>query len=825
MNQALLDRQAALELDMRSIGTARFEKMIADARAGKRESETPYGSVLLDEAVLPMSVLVRKWLKDHEKPMGSSTHTSIPYLVVINNPELAAFQTCKAVLDCLSMMKEPLALALKIGGSLEDEVRMREFENKNKAYYRTLKRSLDKRSDHSGYRRKVLVFSMNKAGIHWSGWPKEDKVHLGMKLIELFIEATGFISLDHTEKKKRSNPLVILPSPAVLNWVKKKNASGSVMQPELLPMLVPPRDWTTPWDGGYLTKAVPQMSMVKVRSRMYLEDLAALEIPKVYKAINGLQRTAWQVNAEVLMVFRELWNSGVAVGDTPPKSMVEEPPKPHDIDTNPEAKRVWKWALTKAKTENIRRTSKILQTAKILSIADKFQDEAAIYFPHQMDFRGRMYAVPMFLNPQGPDHAKALLRFAEGKPLGDQVAVDWLAVHGANCFGVDKVSYEDRITWVVENEDQIIQSAENPLDHLWWTKADAPWQFLAFCFEWYGFSQCGFDWVSKIPVALDGSCNGLQHFSAMLRDEVGGASVNLIPSDKPSDIYQTVADHVIERLALDMSSQAMFWKQTGVNRKLTKRCVMTRPYGATAYGYKMFIYDHLANLRGDSAMAYGVSEGDLYYIRNQKNHAPIPLKKEVSNVTFMATEIHGAIGRTVVKAEEAMKWLQDISRIASDGGLPMQWTTPSGFPVVQGYQKYKSKQIEISLSGKRYGLRMQSEIPKIDRKRQSQGISPNFVHSLDASALMETLGDSLDQGITSFAMIHDSYGTHAADTAALADSLRTSFVGLYATRNVLEDFRLSVAEHNGIPLSKIPLTPSFGKLEIQGVLRSKYFFA
>jgi len=74
-------------------------------------------------------------------------------------------------------------------------------------------------------------------------------------------------------------------------------------------------------------------------------------------------------------------------------------------------------------------------------------------------------------------------------------------------------------------------------------------------------------------------------------------------------------------------------------------------------------------------------------------------------------------------------------------------------------------------------------------------------------------------------MIHDSYGTHAADTAALADCLRASFVGLYATRNVLEEFRLSVSEHNDIPLSKLPLSPSFGKLEIQGVLRSKYFFA
>ena len=66
---------------------------------------------------------------------------------------------------------------------------------------------------------------------------------------------------------------------------------------------------------------------------------------------------------------------------------------------------------------------------------------------YQLDFRGRIYAVPNYLNPQGPDFAKGLLTFAEGKPI-DENGACYLAIHGANCFGYDKVGLQDRIDWV-----------------------------------------------------------------------------------------------------------------------------------------------------------------------------------------------------------------------------------------------------------------------------------------------------------------------------------------------------------------------------------------
>ena len=82
---------------------------------------------------------------------------------------------------------------------------------------------------------------------------------------------------------------------------------------------------------------------------------------------------------------------------------------------------------------------------------------------------------------------------------------------------------------------------------------------------------------------------------------------------------------------------------------------------------------------------------------------------------------------------------------------------------------------------------------KLDRRRQTLGISPNFVHSCDASHMMLTTCLAAENGIESFAMIHDSYGTHAGQAAILAAALRQAFVDQYSG-DVLADFRQQLVE-------------------------------
>ena len=99
------------------------------------------------------------------------------------------------------------------------------------------------------------------------------------------------------------------------------------------------------------------------------------------------------------------------------------------------------------------------------------------------------------------------------------------------------MSLEERVEWAELQDWAITKVGEEPLINKWWMDADKPWQFLRACIE-YVKVKTEPEFVSHLPITVDGSCNGLQHFSAMLRDEVGGKAVNLTMTDDPQDIYE-----------------------------------------------------------------------------------------------------------------------------------------------------------------------------------------------------------------------------------------------------------------------------------------------
>lgn len=416
--------------------------------------------------------------------------------------------------------------------------------------------------------------------------------------------------------------------------------------------------------------------------------------------------------------------------------------------------------------------------------------------------------------------AKALLRFSKGLPIENETAANWLAIHGANLFGHDKVPLADRVRWVKDNEARILATAADPLESLWWDEADDKhrWQFLAWCLEWAGFVKQGYGFVSHLPVALDGSCNGLQHFSAMLLDPIGGAAVNLTPAKQPQDIYQRVADVTMAKLKADAegsdtkATYAKAWVAYNVSRSLVKRPVMVLPYGGTRHSCRKYI---LECLRAEDAL----------HNDNPKQGQASPFNTDAFKAsTYLAGVVWASIGEVVVAARQVMAWLKAVASTVSVEGLPITWTTPAGFPVLQAYRKLAAHQIKTKLGDTVVYLTLVEETERIDKKRQANGISPNFVHSMDAAALMLCVAKAGQKGIEDFAVVHDSYGTHAATTHLLAKALRESFVDMYHRSDVLSVFRSEVGEVLENPDS-LPTLPERGTLDLEGVLKSDFFFA
>jgi DNA-directed RNA polymerase len=805
--------QRQLEQESVSMGVQRYR----DALADDLTSVQP-GISLMKRAIGPVAERIDAFVKQAEAGRAGKA-ASVAYFMAQFDSDVVAYMAVRKIINGLTARVPLTRLAASIGTYLEDAVNFENLRTEAPGLYRQLQRRIATRKD-AGVRHLILRRQSKYAGLKTVTWDQTSRVKLGLRLIDFVVEGTGLIEIVKIAKSAKDTPYYVVATPGTMEWLEKANARCELLAPMLLPMVVQPKAWTTPLNGGYLTH---RTSLIKVRNEAYLSELREVEMPAVYSAINALQETRWRINKGILGALKTVWDSGQSLGKLPTRDSLPVPVSPQaDFDTPKEARteeqnariKAWKTEANKVYSKNMQMESKRLALSQKLWVADKFTDFEAMFFPWVMDWRGRAYPLPATLSPQGDDSAKALLEFADGKPLGENGAY-WLAVHGANNFGVDKVSFEERVQWVQDNEDAIVNSAFEPLRERFWTEADKPWQFLAFCMEWAGLKVAlsnGADvseYVSYLPVGLDGSCNGLQNFSAMLRDEIGGAATNLVPSEKPSDIYTEVAkvmQGMVEFDAGNGNETAALWLGK-VDRKVAKRPCMTYAYAATQFGMKD---QTIAMLK-----KYEEDNGEQLIDDEHKFAASV----------YLAGVAYSAIGQVVIAAKAAMDWLQEAARIAAKDALPIRWTTPVALPVLQNYRDVKGKIVEGEIAGERVQLVYSIEGDRLNKRKQASGIAPNFIHSMDAAHMMATVNACKEQGMTHFAMIHDSYGAHACDIDVLAATLRFSFVQQYSS-DVLGTFREQLVTQLPPKLAEeIPPLPTMGTLDLQAVENSEYFFA
>ena len=775
--------------------------------------------------------------------------------------EAIALLTIKVVLGTLTDASKATIqqVSSQLGKALEDEARFGRIREQEAAYFKkNVADQLDKRVGHvykKAFMQVVEADMISKGmlgGDNWSSWKTDEQMHVGTKLLELLIEGTGLVEMTKNKMADGSDDVTSMQmvqlAPAFVELLSKRAGALAGISPMHQPCVVPPKPWVETVGGGYWSVGRRPLALVRTHSKKALRRYADVHMPEVYKAVNLAQNTPWKVNKKVLAVVNEIINwKHCPVGDVPAIEREELPPRPDDIDTNEVARKAWRKEAAAVYRKDKARQSRRLSMEFMVAQANKFANHKAIWFPYNMDWRGRVYAVSMF-NPQGNDMTKGMLTLAKGKPIGLD-GFYWLKIHGANCAGVDKVPFPERIKFIEENEGNILASAADPLNNTWWTQQDSPFCFLAFCFEYAGVKHHGLNYNCSLPLAFDGSCSGIQHFSAMLRDSIGGRAVNLLPSDTVQDIYKIVADKVNEvlhqhavngsqtvveqiadketgefheKVTLGESVLAAQWLQYGVTRKVTKRSVMTLAYGSKEFGFRQQVLEDTIQPAIDNG------EGLMFTHPNQA-------------AGYMAKLIWDAVTVTVVAAVEAMNWLKSAAKLLAAEvkdkktkevlrkRCAIHWVTPDGFPVWQEYRKQNQARLKLVFLGQAnvkmtYNTGKDSEI---DAHKQESGIAPNFVHSQDGSHLRMTVVHANEvYGIDSFALIHDSFGTIPADAGNLFKAVRETMVKTYEDNDVIADFYDQFADQlHESQLDKMPAVPAKGDLNLRDILESDFAFA
>ncbi|KAM9174522.1 DNA-directed RNA polymerase, mitochondrial isoform 3-T3 [Mergus octosetaceus] len=624
-------------------------------------------------------------------------------------------------------------------------------------------------------------------------WPYVLLMRLGVYLLEILVHSVKVPR--NTLKPRLESRLIpvlyhiysfrsswqvglIKPHPIFSQLMSDAAETTLTFSSSVIPMLCPPIPWTSPHFGAFVLSDTKLMRYVDgaFQHQQLLDQCPQVNLHPVLDALNQLGNCAWKINQPVLDIIISIFNDkGNEKLDIPPP--LSEAPKPPVTPGNSSAwHKSQKHELLLCKKKAAEMHSLRVDALYKLSIANHVRDKV-FWFPHNMDFRGRTYPCPPYFNHLGNDVTRAILLFAEGRPLGPK-GLDWLKIHLINLTGLKKKnSLQERLDYANEIMEEILDSADRPLTgRKWWMNTDEPWQVLACCMEIARASRSPDPaaFVSHFPVHQDGSCNGLQHYAALGRDLIGAISVNLMPCSVPQDVYSAVAQQVEEFRKKDAAEGLKIAQvlEGFISRKVVKQTVMTVVYGVTRYGGRLQIEKRLKEI--DEFPEEYLWEASHYLVRQ----------------------------------------------------------------VFNGIKEMFSATRDIQLNSNMQNLSVKSSAntnQKPDTVKQKNAFPPNFIHSLDSTHMMLTALHCFRQGLT-FVSVHDCYWTHALTVDVMNQICRQQFVALHSQK-ILQDlskFMLkkycSPSKDSRAPWQKklmeqLSNVPETGEFNLTRVMDSTYFFS
>ena len=689
----------------------------------------------------------------------------------------------------------------RIGEMVETEARCVTFNHNNEAYYKTIIKSFDSDNVSSyDHKRKVVNAKMRDLMVdQWEPWGVAMRVGIGSMLLRaLMLVFKDLIYLELIWLTGAKSKYVLKTSLEFDEWLADFEHQRGLRTPYRMPMKVKPLPWVSGYkDGGYLSSALkyntPFISPVgKFHDKFIQRFNPAMHM----RAATKLQDVPYKINTRMFQLVEKLWTASHSTG-VPSRQPLEFDEIPQHLATLLDAGielegsqrdefLAWKAEKKQTHRDELKRRALVRSFVNTLNAARELTSWEEFYYVWTACFRGRLYPATPALNGQGHESARSLILFKDGQPLTES-GMAWLAALGGGLFGI-KGDRHERAQWTYDNIVFIQQCAENPLE-VKWADADKPLQFVAWCMEW---ADCGYgtkpETISHWIGGIDGTNNGLQHLSAMIRDLHGAFMTNLTPCKEKQDAYQVVADAMIRKLKERTDGVAELWQIAMPGRDLAKMPMMVLVYGAT----KQTCRKHCIDWVHKNQERFDVGKEKLYDI-----------------AVYGADCLWGAIEEEIPEVIKLMKWLQNNS-----SKRYVAFISHVGFPVYQYYMKAKMVPVVTQLAGQVslacYDTDDDEAVP--NNYKQRNGIVPNIVHSLDSAHLVMVVDDVEYQ----MSVVHDEYQAHCCNLDNLQQVTIKKFHELHAT-----DVLIEWARQQGIAEEYVP---KHGEWDVNEVLQSQHLF-
>lgn len=732
--------------------------------------------------------------------------------------------------NCLLKTKRT-TLEIEIGECINDEIRWTHYETQTPGLVHH--KMEDYRYSTYKHIKRSMISSMNKISdnnvgkehIRYIDIPLKKRTQVGQLMLELFNQEFGLLDI-YLEKEggSKHKTAYVKPTDELKEYFEEsfKLRASTFIQKK--PITIKPRDWVNCFEGGYHN--LDNYTYVRA-DKEHNELVDQHDISFSMQQTNRIQSVPYRINKKVYEVIDNLYKNSqddvVKDGEVILPTINKNLPMRESIlsqdyqelsqegrDNYIEAIKKYKELKKQFHFSKVSNESKINELKSQLDLAFEFLNEEEIYFPSNKDTRGRTYPMPQVLNYQSNDIGRSLLEFANGEKI-NETGVYWLAVSGAGLFDQDKETMDTRFNWVLDNEEMVLAIANDPYSNNEWFKADKPFAFLAFCFEWSGWKEKGYEHITRMKCGRDGSCNGIQWFSGMLLDEISGELVNLTNNKTFKDIYGRVAEEVNRYIDENewTKKELVFvkmWKEWGIDRSLCKRPTMTLAYNSKFYGWVNQLRKEVKDT---------IAKGKKNDVFGEAKFSDAP--------RFLASILEIVMPKVVVAAFKAMQYIEtSVETILKQKELStnfIHWNSPSGFPVYQKYQVQKSIIVKSKLNKRQIRTTLNESTDKINLNKHMNATPPNFVHSCDAAHLDITVDKCFNAGIENLSFVHDEYATTANHVGELDILIRQGFIEINSD-NLLANFMDDI-NSNDITLGPLP---SRGNLCLNDVINSEFFF-
>ena len=716
------------------------------------------------------------------------------------------------ILGDYASTRRQVPLAGKIGRAIEDELMIEAFKSKDKEEFRFRQHKVDNwKLNCNEVRVSYLKNKGKDIGAIEHLFTHRERSLLGMHFIEACVLA-GVIDQDKKWVGGKSYHCVV-PRKDVLEWIMKADEALKLRQPFWLPLSTQPVEYKSLYEGGYKSEMIRPRPCIKIKSDEHRKLLLEAEMPVFFEAMNNVSRTAYRVNPVIEAALKFVWNAGGGVSCVP---VLQDPPEPPALkeDSTPEEKRKIREAHAINKAIRARNMVDRKKIADILMVCRMF-DGKDLYFCHHADARGRMYPVASTISPQGNNLQRAITMFADSREVGKRGEF-WLRVNAANHFGLDKLTFEERIKWSQQNEAMFLAIAKDPIEAKeLWLNADGgqkTWTFLAAAHELGSFlnaKAAGKPYHSHLPIYIDCSASGFQHLSLLALDDEAASKVNVAPTDTPRDIYTETAKALLEQLEASTDPFAQYWvalfkQHPKAIRKVAKKVVMTVPYSVSPHAAREYVNQEL----DDYLRSVGIK--------------PEYGKETFKRTAFLSKNLMHVIRKTNKSAFVIMDFLRSIGGAMADANKTFYWVTPSGFVAYQATYNITQSTVKYVAGGKMKFYNLGDFSKTISRRSSKNGIVPNFIHSLDSATLQVAINKAWKNGVHGLAIIHDAVGALAEDLDIVNMSMRDAVAEIYS-EDQLEKFSKIVLAQLDSPVT-IPV-PARGSFDPKLVCLSRYFLS